>query len=80
VSEQAAGTGREYRSRYILEGDPHTVKGRPMRHVLVTDPHGHQSVAVEVPDEAAMDVLEALRREYDRGREDNAQAYGGDGA
>ena len=67
--------GREYRSSYILEGDPHRVKGRLMRHVLVTGSDGHQSVAVEVPNDAAMDVLEALRRAYEQGREDNAQAY-----
>lgn len=75
---EAGKRGREYRSTYILEGYPRTVKGQQMRHVLVTDPHGRQSVAAEVPDEAAMDVLEALRKAYEQGREDNAQAYAGD--
>jgi hypothetical protein len=69
------------RSTYILAADPHEVKGRLMRNVLVTDPAGYMSVAVEVPYAFAMDVLDALRREYQRGREDNAlmRAQGEDG-
>jgi len=63
---------RDVRSSYILEGGPRKVKGRLLRDVLVTDPDGHQSVAVEVPNAVAMDVLEALRAAYQQGREDNA--------
>lgn len=73
---EARKRGREYRSTYILDGYPRTVKGRRLRHVLVTDPHGGVSVAAEVPDEFAMDVLEALRKAYEQGREDHEEAYG----
>lgn len=64
------------RSRYILEGDPHKVKGRLMRDILVYDANGHKSVAVEVPNANAIDMLDALRAAYQQGREDNAQAHG----
>jgi len=72
---EAGKRGREYRTTFILEGYPRTVKGRQMRRVLVTDPQGRQSVAAEVPDEFALDVLEALRKGYEQGREDHEEAY-----
>lgn len=77
IAAYSRALASEARSRYILEGDPRKVKGRLMRHVLVTDVNGRQSVAVEVPDAVALDVLDALRAAYQQGREDNARAYGG---
>lgn len=69
----AVMTDTERQSRYILETDPHKVKGRRMRDVLVYDVNGHRSLAVEVPDAVAMDVLDALRKAYQQGREDNRE-------
>jgi hypothetical protein len=63
----------EKRTRYILEAGARKVKGRLLRDVLATDPDGRESVAVEAPNGVAVDVLEALRRAYQQGREDNAQ-------
>jgi hypothetical protein len=63
----------EKRTRYILEAYPHKAGGRLLRDIMVTDLDGRQSVAVEAPNAVAMDVLEALRKAYQQGREDNAQ-------
>jgi hypothetical protein len=65
----------EARSRYILETDPHKIGSRLMRDVLAYDAEEHRSVLVTVPNSTAPDVLEAVRKAYQQGREDHALTY-----
>jgi hypothetical protein len=71
----SGGKLTENRSRYILASSPRKVKGRWMRDVLAYDPDGRRSVAIEVPNAIAIDVLEALQKAYQQGREDNASPH-----
>jgi hypothetical protein len=52
--------------------EPRTYELGHRGEVVETDPAGHRKVILAVPEYVAVDVLEALRRAYQDGREDLA--------
>jgi rubrerythrin len=62
---------------YKLAAEAHRHGGLSRREVLEFAADGHRTAVLVVDDRNAMDVLEALRRAYQNGREDLAQERDG---
>ncbi len=68
------------RRTYKLAADPFRPgDGRLRREILQFTDDGRSEVFAAVGNEDAMDVLEAIRRAYEHGREDNAPHFHGSG-
>ena len=68
VDLPASTTKREYK----LSGDPFVTQAGQIRSEVLEITDGHRSVILVVSNDDAVDVLEALRRAYQDGREDRS--------
>lgn len=67
------------RREYKLAADPIKTATMARREILQITDDGDREVFAVVPDYCSVDVLEAIRRAYQDGREDNAPHYHGSG-